>query len=497
MTKPNILLIVTDQHRFDALRCNGNAAIRTPNLDALAASGTNFRNNYTVCTLCTPARASLLTGSYPHDHGLLTNSDMLSTVRSEMFDWCRGFGESLAEAGWNTGYVGKWHVGHERLPRDFGFGGMNIPGYGRLRNEPEYLRYLAERGLAVPEMTSGVGPIGNAGTLSGPMEASEPYFLAEYTRGLLTNYSEARRRDGTPFLVWLNFWGPHAPYVCPEPYASMYDPRSIEPWQSFEYDQSSKPVCQRRMVPMEPGAPQRIPWADWAEMIAKYWGRTTLIDEQIGRVVSILDELGESENTVVMFTADHGDTLGVHNGLADKGPFAYEDTYHTPLIVHDPTEVDRPAAVDRLTSILDIAPTILDYAGIEPEGSFRGRSLRPLLSGEGPSSWREYLVTEWHGHQFLYSQRMLRHEDWKYVFNPSDFDELYDLAADPHEMTNLAARPEYSDVIAKLQEMLMEHLVEEDDPLRFSASFLLAGGRSYDQRALMKAPFLNPPGQRK
>ncbi|MFW5744978.1 MAG: sulfatase-like hydrolase/transferase [Spirochaetota bacterium] len=496
MPTPNILLIVTDQHRYDAIGVHGNPTIRTPHLDELARTGTDFTSNYTVCTLCTPARASLLTGAYPHDHGLLTNSDMINAVRAELFDWARGFGEPLAHAGWNCGYVGKWHVGQERLPRDFGFEGMNIPGYGHLPNVAEYREYLRERGLEAPQVVSRVGATGNAGTLSGPVEATEPYFLAEYTNEMLGRYSAARRRDGSPFLLWLNFWGPHAPYVCPEPYASMYDPASIEPWPSFEEDESEKPMCYRRMVPMEPNAPPVIPWSDWSQMIAKYWGRTTLIDEQIGRILARLDELGEADNTIVIFTSDHGDTLGVHNGKTDKGPFAYEDTYHTSLIVRDPTSPDAPSTRSDVTSIIDIASTVLDYASIDPLPDMRGRSLRPLLRSSGEVEWRDAVVTEWHGHQFLYSQRMLRHANWKYVFNPTDLDELYDLDADPNELTNLAARSEHAATLERLQRLLMTHLVEEDDPLRFAASFLLPGGREYDQRALMKAPFLLPPEER-
>ena len=482
---PNVVLVMTDQLRYDALGVNNSPICETPSLDKLAQQGIRFTNAYTPCGLCTPARASVLTGHYPHKHGLLTNNDMYHAVRADLPDSEVGFSSLLTDKGWACGYVGKWHVGVRKLPSDFGFVGMNLPGYGHPGEL--YQEYLKKHGLSVPEVVGEViGPPGRSATLSGPVEATIPYFLAEYSIELLRQFAEQYKDTGQPFLLWCNFWGPHAAYFCAEPYASMYDPQEIPPWPNFHDTLEGKPTIHRRYLETGFESSRKGPWEQWQPVVAKYWGRVTQIDAQIGRILEAIDGLGLTEDTVVIFSNDHGDSIGQHGGLFDKGPFMYEEVYHIPLIVRWPGHVTPGSINDRFVSLLDFMPTILNLAGVLIPEDMDGRSLLPLLEGQEPEEWPDCFVAEWHGHRFLYSQRMMRWSHYKYVFNPGDIDELYDLEADPYELHNRIDDGELKELQTHLQEKLMLYLKGSHDPIRFGAWFMLPGDSDWDRRDLAR-----------
>ena len=476
---PNIVLIMTDQLRYDALGINNSPICRTPSLDKLARQGMRFTNAYTPCGLCTPARASVLTGRYPHKHGLVTNNDMYHAVREDLPDNEIGFSSLLRDGGWACGYAGKWHVGMKKLPSHFGFVGMDLPGYG---NPGElYQEYLREHGLTTPEIVGEtIGPPGLSATLSGPVEATVPYFLGEYSIELLRQFAEQRQSSGQPFLLWCNFWGPHTPYFCVEPYASMYDPHEIPPWLNYADPLEGKPALHRRFLEAEFETSTQGPWEKWQPVVAKYWGRVTQIDAQIGRILEAIDRLGLAQDTVVIFTTDHGDSIGQHGGLFDKGPFMYEEVYHVPLIVRWPGHVTPDSRDENFVSLLDLMPTMLDLAGVPAPANVDGRSILPLLVGQDSESWPDYLVAEWHGHRFLYSQRMIRWRHYKYVFNPGDVDELYDLDVDPHELHNRIDDQEYQDLREHLQARLLQHLTDSRDPIRLAAWDMLSADRNWD-----------------
>lgn len=491
---PNVVIILTDQLRYDVLGVNGSSICRTPALDRLAHQGMRFTNAYTPCGLCTPARASVLTGRYPHKHGLLTNNDMYHAVREDLPDGEVGFGSLLRDEGWSCGYVGKWHVGVKRLPSDFGFVGMDLPGYGH--PGALYQEYLEKRALSAPNVVGEtIGPPGLSATLSGPVEATIPYFLTEYSNDLLHQFAERRRRSGQPFLLWCNFWGPHTPYFCVEPYASMYDPQAIPPWPNYHDTLAGKPAIHRRFLETGFETSRKGPWEQWQPVVAKYWGRVTQIDAQIGRILETLDQLGLADDTVVIFGTDHGDSVGQHGGLFDKGPFMYEEVYHVPLIVRWPGQVASDATDGRFVSLVDLMPTILDLAGVPVPVGVDGHSLRPLLQGQEPEDWPDYAVAEWHGHRFLYSQRMVRWNHYKYVFNPGDVDELYDLEADPHELHNRIDDPEMKELKGHLEQELLQHLKDSRDPIRLCAWDMLSGDRGWDRWDLAQAYHLARQGR--
>jgi arylsulfatase A-like enzyme len=311
------------------------------------------------------------------------------------------------------------------------------------------------------------------GTLDGPPEACEPCFVAEHALELLARFGRERAARGTPFLLFVSFWGPHHACFIPEPYASLYDPSTVPLWPSLHESLKDKPRSQARYLRSFYPKARGLSDETWRELIALYWGYCTFVDHEVGRLLDALHREGRAQDTVVLFSSDHGDMTGAHGGLWDKGEFMYEESYHVPLLARAP-RVSSPGSVcDSLVSNMDLASTVLDLAGLAIPASHDGRSLVPLL--RDPSApWRDDLMSEFHGHRYLYSQRMLRWSSFKYVYNPSDEDELYDLSKDPHELVNVAERPEYSDVARDCRRRLLQWIIDSRDPLEHAASMQLA-----------------------
>ncbi len=469
----NFLVIVTDQHRTDSIGAYGSKICRTPSLDGLSESGVRFDNAYTVCALCTPTRASMYTGLYPHKHKLTTNTFDRVTA-SDFLPQQRLISHYFNDAGYNCGLLGKWHCGVEKLPRDYGFDGMNFSGYGKCTNSPQYQQYLKDNNLKQGEIIPlGTGWYENwllMGKVKGPVEATVPYFLAEQTIDYLKKYKESDK----PFLLYCNFWGPHAPYLPAEPYASMYKSEDIPPWPNFYEDFKDKPNAHKRYRDAFIGL--RSPTRGWGECAAwatKYFGFVTMIDAQIGRILDELKRLGLEENTTVIFTADGSDLLGAHGGMHDKGSMMYQETYHVPFIVRRPGG-SCGKVVERPVTNMDICPTLLDLAGIKADSPMDGRSIRPLLEGEGSSEWRRDVMCVFNGHHYLYQSRMITDGKFKFVFNAPEIDELYDLENDPWETTNLVFDRRFEEKVRDMRGRLVCLLEKYEDPLSGWAKNLFA-----------------------
>jgi arylsulfatase A-like enzyme len=474
MPKPsrlNIVYIMTDQQRYDTLSCVGQTRCQTPNLDRLASGGIRFDNAYTVCALCSPARTSMLTGRYPHNHRMWNNNDMMQWAIRDLPDGERMISQDLVAAGYNCGYVGKWHCGESKLPGDYGFVGMDVPNYGDPYQTKEYSDYLVARGLEPPRYVPPAIEYA-PGHFGGPVEACAPHFLVEYALDLLTDFHEERERSDKPFMLFLSFWGPHAPYLVPEPFASMYDPAEAELWTNFRDDLAGKPRVQDRFRRAFSNYPNVSDDA-WRDGIAKYWGFCSFIDAEIGRLLDALQEMGREDDTAVLFSTDHGDMTGSHGGIWDKSAFMYEETYHIPLIARVPGMTVAGTVCEAFVSNMDLATTVLDIAGLSVPIEHDGRSLVPLLR-DPQSGWRDDLMSEFHGHRFLYSQRMVRWSDYKYVFNAPDEDELYDLVQDPHELANLVDDPAHSEIAKEGRQRLLKWIRDTDDPIWFAARHMLS-----------------------
>ncbi|MBI0293015.1 sulfatase-like hydrolase/transferase [Streptomyces sp. PRKS01-29] len=457
----NLLFLMTDQHRVDTLGCYGNPHVATPNLDRLAATGTRFDRFYTPTAICTPARASLLTGQAPFRHRLLANYERnvgyLEDLREDAFT----FPGALADRGYQLGLVGKWHVGTHRNAASYGFDGPDLPGWHNPVDHPDYTAYLAERGLPpyrISDPIRGTTPNGNPGNLLAarlhqPVEATFEHYLA--TRAI--EHLERYAADGRPFFLATHFFGPHLPYLLPDAYFDRYDPDLVDLPASIAETFEGKPPVQRNYSAH--WTFDTIPIEVSAKLIAVYWGYVTLIDEQIGRILTRLDELGLADDTSVFFTADHGEFTGAHR-LHDKGPAMYEDIYRIPGIVRVPGAA--PQVRQEFVSLTDCTATILDLAGCDPSPAVDSRSLVPLVRGEHPR-WPAELLAEFHGHHFPYPQRMIRDERHKLIVNPESVNELYDLETDPHELTNRYAHPELLPVRRRLTRRLYDLLRERGD----------------------------------
>ena len=443
---PNILLIHVDQHRHDCLGVNGHPAAHTPHLDRLAAEGVNFTHAFCPIPICMPARTSLLTGQYATQHGCLANRG--TEGYRPMHAGLPTFSAVLKEGGYYLGYVGKWEVGTAGLPADFGFDDY-VAGQG-------YLAWRREQGLSPLPTTNGwFGEVDPGIT----PEQSALGWGASHTIRLLQ--SAAARRQ--PFLIRWDPKEPHLPNVLPEPYASLVAPQAIPPWPSFPDSLAGKPYIQRQQV--RTWGLEGWRWPDWAPIVARYLGEVALIDHQVGRILHTLDELGLRENTLVVYSSDHGDLCGAH-GMIDKHYVMYDDVVRVPLLLRWPAQLPAGRTVDTLvTAGLDLAVTFCAAAGLPVPASFQGRSLLPPALG-ALDPGREAVFATYHGNQFgLYSQRMVRTRRWKYVWNPTAEDELYELQADTGELVNLASEAAHADALRQLRAQLVTWMQETNDPL--------------------------------
>jgi arylsulfatase A-like enzyme len=464
--RPNVLFLLTDQERADLVEPDG-LPVETPNIDRLRESGTWFDRAYTPTSICTSARASLLTGLYPHAHGMINNSHEADAVRTELPEGLPTFGELLADAGYENGYVGKWHVGQTRGPEAYGFEYFGGSDAHHDNLDKRYRRYRESLDVDTDSETvtdavyadDGDEEVLVSGTTSLPPEATRTYFLAELTVDAI----ERRAADGdAPFFHRTDFIGPHHPYVIPEPYASMYDPADVEPWPSYAETFDGKPEVHDRYRHYR--GVDDFDWETWAELVAHYFGFVTFIDDQFGRILDALERTGQADETVVVHAADHGDFTGSHRQF-NKGPMMYEQTYRIPLVVRDP-RTDTVEESDAFVRLHDLMPTFLDWADAEAPAETHARSLRPLLSGDDPDGWPDSVYAQYHGDEFgLYSQRMVRTDRYKFVYNGPDRNELYDLREDPHELRNLVEHPHYADVREDLQARLTAWMRDVDDTL--------------------------------
>ncbi len=441
---PNILLIHSDQHRYDCLGVNGHPFLQTPNLDRLAAEGMNFSRAFCPIPLCVPARNSLLYGQWPSGHMCIANEG--SEAPRPANEGLPTFSQALDDQGYRLGYVGKWHVHQQKTPLDYSFHD-----------------YVSEYDYAVWRAEQGLPPTPHANTWFGEVdpgvqpEQSRLGWGAAHTIRLLNEYHQQDR----PFFLRWDPYEPHLPNVVPEPYFSMYSPDQIPPWPSFPDPLEDKPYIQkqqRRTWKVEGWS-----WAQWAPTVSAYLGDISLMDAQIGRVLQALEQLDLVENTLVIYTTDHGDMCGAH-GMIDKHYIMYDDVVHIPLIMRWPGVIAPGSQSDAFISgALDLAATFCAAAGAAIPEVFSGQSLLPVMAGEGTTG-RQDIFSVYHGNQLgLYTQRMVREREWKYVWNATAVDELYHLPSDPGELRNRVHDPEAAEHLLRLRQRLLDWLRQTGD----------------------------------
>ena len=444
MTRPNILLVHSDQHRFDCVGVNGHPFLKTPNMDRLAAEGMNFTHAFCPIPLCTPERVSLLNGQWPTEHLCIANWD---TEAPRPPRPAPTFSQALRDAGYFLAYVAKWHVDQEKDPLHYGFNEY-VP-------EGQYFKWRKDKGL--PPYPRTARWFGEPDPHIRP-EDSKLAWGADHIIRILESCAR-------PFFIRWDPTEPHLPNVVPEPFCSMYPPSQIPPWPSFPDPLLGKPYIQaqqRRTWKLD-----RWTWEQWAPIVGRYLGEISLMDAQLGRILDALDRFGLAENTLVIYTTDHGDMCGGH-GMIDKHFIMYDDVTRVPLMMRWPGRIPPGATCDAfLAHAIDLASTFCDVAGAPIPNTFRGKSLLPLFdSGRERPPWLSDIFSMYHGNQFgLYSQRMVRDRRWKYVWNATAEDELYDLASDPGELHNRATDPSCKADLNRLRHRLIAWMEETKDKL--------------------------------
>ncbi len=445
MQPANILLIHVDQHRFDCVGVNGHPAAHTPSLDRLAAEGVNFTHAFCPIAVCMPARTSLMTGVYATQHGCLVNDGVegYCPARSDL----PTFSRSLKAGGYTLGHVGKWGIGLDAAPQALGIDDY-VPSSA-------YRAWRAAQALPPPprantwfgEVDPGITP-----------EQSAPAWGADHVIRLL---AEAAERD-RPFFIRWDPEEPHLPSIAPEPFASLVKPEDVPPWPSFPDPLIGKPFIQCQQL--RSWGIEGWDWERWAPVVARYLGVVALIDQQVGRILAALDELGLAAQTLVVYTSDHGDLCGAH-GMIDKHYVMYDDVMRVPLILRWPGRLPAGSTVDAfVTAALDLATTFCVAVGADVPTTFQGQDLVALANG-GPAP-RDKVFGSYHGAQFgAYSQRMVRTRDWKYIWNATAEDELYCLTEDTGELHNRATDSTCAHILGVLRRDLLAWMTDTNDPL--------------------------------
>ena len=451
--RPNVLLVISDQQRPDTLGFRGETPCRTPNMDRLAAEGASFDRAMTPCPLCLPARAAMFTGLYPHQNDMLDNKT--SALRQcQLLDTFRA-------GGYEVSYAGKWHLGTGNI--------------GRFTDRDDgdstaiYSAWCAERGIVDgwtfndPRVRTHREPsmsTPRALPLDMPAETTNDAYIADFA------IEHLRTRDRSrPFFQVCSFNGPHPPFMIPEPYFSMYDPASVREPVNFG-PQAGEPDANRTSYYRQLFCDHGTDFDAWRKSFAVYWGFTTLIDDQLGRVLAELERQDVLDDTIVVFLSDHGENLGAH-GLWHK-MVAYEESVRIPLIVRWPARIAAGQRLDAPVSLIDLAPTLAGLAGLPRPAEWSGLDLAAPLRGEGAIAPDRPLFAlhrplgEWMG---TVPWRMVVQSDWKFVWNEGDRCELFNLATDRQEIVNLIDDPAAGPQGAALCDALARFMAQTDDPL--------------------------------
>jgi arylsulfatase A-like enzyme len=452
--RPNLLYLWTDQHRGDTVPWAGNRALKAPHFfTPLGEKSFVFQRTYIPQPVCTPSRASLMTGLWPHNHGCMVNNvplrrDIRSIAEYLPTDYVRA-------------YYGKWHLGDE-LKAQHGFTDWRSieDEYIEYYSTPEeqnlrstYHHFLLGKGYP-PDAND---PKSNAARFTRNFAAAlpEPYSKTAYLADEAVRFLH-ERKDGQPFILSVNSLAPHPPSFSA--LNEHHDPDAMPAGPAFAkpLDASAPKIAQRQAEKTRRDGYKNHPIAtehDWRRLRANYYGMVSLVDNAYARILRALEESGQADNTIVIYTSDHGDMCGDHC-LMQKGNF-YEGSTHVPLAIHVPWLSRRRVDFDGPISTVDVVPTLLDLMGIDVAGQVDGRSRAELL--RNPASARpENISVEWNDVEMkLYSGRSrVTADGWKLNLYEHDQPELYDLKADPGELTNRAADSGQADRIRRLTDEL-------------------------------------------
>lgn len=468
--RPNILLITTDQQRHDHLGAAGMPGIPTPHLDRLATEGIRFTRAYCPSPICTPARVSMLTGLYPSSHGAYTIGVTADPFPEPTLP------DVLGRSGYATSLFGKSHfvrradeaahvIGREN-PEPEAFRDFHGPyvGFERVatstghtinaRPDMHYRIFLEDAGVDYAPWFPQMGEHYDHHRV-GRWEIPEEYHDTHWVGELTCDYirEQAAAEDGRPWFCWTSFQDPHEPFVCPDPWYGRVNMDGVAPFppeKPGEFD--DKPAFYREgpgIFKEEAGVPcvyRKPQWMERAdEALRATLGMVGFIDDRVGRMLAELERTGQADNTIVIFTSDHGEMHG-HHGYWGKGLTAYEDCQRVPLLVWGPRFVQRRGATDALANLVDLPRTILGWADTPEPVGLQGADLRPICAGEANTVRDATLIECRATERTVYQQTMVTDRHKLVVYRDDDAGELYDLKRDPDQYENLWDRLEHADL---------------------------------------------------
>jgi N-acetylglucosamine-6-sulfatase len=443
--RPNIVFILVDDLRWDDLGCAGHPFAQTPHIDRIAREGAQFRNAFATTPLCSPSRASILTGQYAHTHGIVDN-----TERSQQSHRLKTFPQALQQAGYETAFFGKWHMGNDNTLR---------PGFDR------WFCLKGQGSSFDPTVNDEGRDVETKGYVTDVLNEKSVEFI--------------RRPRARPFLLYLSHKAIH-PEVYQGPDGSLSDPTlsnfipatrheslfagaSIPRRPNFGVPPHDKPALQQKI----PGLPPLGPETGSSDtVILNRLRMLAAVDEGVGAIWEALADAGQLDNTLFVVTSDHGYFYGEH-GLSVERRLAYEESIRIPLVVRYPRLVKAGSHPEGFALTIDFAPTFVELAGATAAPKYHGRSLVPLLKGAAPANWRKLFLIEYYSdtvfprmHKMAY--RAVRNKSWKYIHytEHSGADELYNLARDPYELENLIGEPSARAPLAAMQHELRQLLPE-------------------------------------
>lgn len=436
--RPNIVFIITDDQRADMLGLAGHPVAQTPHIDRLGREGAWFRNFFTVLPLCSPSRASFLTGLYPHAHRVINNDKLgLDVISHTLFTWPR----QLREAGYETAFIGKWHMGLDDTRR---------PGFDR---------WVSFKGQGI-YLDGVVNEDGVARQLRG--------YMTDYLNAQAVAFIEQPRTR--PFALVVSHKAVHIPYLPAPRHEALYQDYTFTPAPADPQDIAGKPILTRPVprvdrdalegVAPEPAEPRRGRGRDPASIVRDQLRCLASVDEGVGLILAALERRGELDRTVIIFTSDNGYLMGEH-GLMDQKRWAYDPALRVPLVMRYPPAIPAGTVRDQMVLNIDVAPTLLELAGEKPVVPVHGRSFLPLLRNDR-APWRSAFLAEYFLEKVgprVTSWTAVRTERWKYIRyqgEPEEHEELYDLAADPGEVRNLIATAGAREVLPGLRRQLAE-----------------------------------------
>ena len=434
----NILLINADQLRHDCLGYRHIRPVKTPRIDKLAEESIVYESAYTPLPVCSPARQALLCGKRPDVIGAQWNYDFMPTPELSP-EGCWPL--ELMKKGYKTGYIGRFHVSPTKKPSDF--------GYEEFVDKKEYRKKIEKE---YPDIAYTGGWLGCPSPI--PVHDSESHWMADRAGEMIQSFA----KTGKPWHVWVDFEIPHLPCRPSHPYSEMYRPEDIEPWEGWGDTFENKPYIHKQQT--FSWGTNELTWKDFRPMVALYYGWITQLDDAVGKILDALESTGQKEDTVILFTSDHGDMCASHSML-DKHYVLYDDIIRVPFLARIPGVQARTSGAF-VMNCLDIPFAIRRFTGLEDDPGAHGRML-PLTADEDMLSPDEVLVTS-NGQQFgLYTTRAIRTRTHKYVWNLTDVDEFYDLEKDPGEKHNRIANEECKGIIRILRRRLYALLIENGD----------------------------------